>query len=86
MPWYNLGTYNHAKDVVCLIWLVGLLFSGMLVLAGAFAITEPDANVASDATTILACAFLTWWFYKKYKNSKETKRKNDNLKVDDFEP
>lgn len=70
--------------MVGLKWLVGLLFSGMMVLAGAHAMIESNTNVAGNATATLSCAFLTWWFYKKYKNSKEIKKIDDDLKVDDL--
>lgn len=65
-----------------MIWLIGLLVSGMMVLAGISAMTDPDeaSSIAGDGAVTLACAVLTWWFYKKYKIAKALKSQENDLK------
>jgi hypothetical protein len=54
----------------------------MMVLAGISAMTDPNeaSSIAGDGAVTLACAVLTWWFYKKYKISKALKSQETDLK------
>lgn len=65
-----------------MIWLIGLLVSGMMVLAGISAMTDPNeaSSIAVNGAVTLACAVLTWWFYKKYKIAKALKSPENDLK------
>ncbi|HAK73223.1 MAG TPA: hypothetical protein DCP36_05880 [Sporomusaceae bacterium] len=65
-----------------MIWLLGLLMSGMMVLAGISAMTDPNeaSSIAVNGAVTLACAVLTWWFYKKYKLAKALKSQEKDLK------
>ncbi|GEM_PF-6505822 len=65
-----------------MIWLVGLFVSGMVVLAGVSAMTDPNeaSSVAINGAVTLACAVLTWWFYIKYKIAKALKNQETDLK------
>lgn len=65
-----------------MIWLIGLLFSGMMVLAGISAMVDPSeaSSIGNNAAATLACAALTWWFYKKYMIVRAQKNKENDLK------
>ncbi|WP_312523561.1 hypothetical protein [Anaerospora sp.] len=65
-----------------MIWLVGLFVSGMMVLAGVSVIIDPNevSSIAVNGSVTLACAVLTWWFYKKYKIAKALKSQDIDLK------
>lgn len=65
-----------------MIWLIGLLVSGMMVLSGISAIADPNeaSSIAGNGAATLACAVLTWWFYKKYMIARARKSQESNLK------